>query len=179
MAGDHSEVDVLFSEALRALEEGDAALSFRRLDFLWARLAVHIRAENLSLFPAILQSASLVNGAVSSPTLEEAQSAISELRADHDFFMRELAGVVNGMRPHALNPRNPLPPGQAVTVRQIIEEVRRRLELHNRLEEEKLYRWPAVLMSVEERRLLVNELKQQVENLPPRFSTSSDLDHPK
>lgn len=170
LASDHAEVDALFSQALSALEEGAVALSFHRLDFLWARLAVHIRAEHLSLFPAILQSGSLASGAEHSPSVEEAQRVISELRADHDFFMRELAGIINLMRPHALNPGDPLRPEQAATVRQVIEAVRSRLKSHNRLEEEKLYGWPALLLSSEANRSLVDELKRQIENLPPRFS---------
>jgi hypothetical protein len=175
LAEDHADVDGLFRKLLHALEAGDASLAFSLLDFLWARLAVHIRAENLSLFPAILRAADQVKGVDSdSPGLEEAQSAVSELRLDHDFFMRELADAVNRMRAQASEPYDAFPPEQLAAIRQIVEAVRVRLESHNRLEEEKVYRWPALLLNAEERERLASDTKREIENLPPRFGKSSD-----
>src|SRR5215210_6365640 len=102
LAEDHADVDGLFRKLLHALEAGDGRLAFSLLDFLWARLAVHIRAENLSLFPAILRAADQAGGghrtAPAAPQPEEARCAISELRIDHDLFMRKLADAVNRMR---------------------------------------------------------------------------------
>lgn len=48
MTDDHSEIDQLIHELLGALDKKDRAQSFEHLDLLWARLAVHIRAEHLS-----------------------------------------------------------------------------------------------------------------------------------
>jgi hypothetical protein len=177
LAEDHADVGGLFRQLLQALEAGDARLAFSLLDFLWARLAVHIRAENLCLFPTILRAADQLKGVDSTtaaPRLEEARSAISELRIDHDFFMRELAEAVNRMRAQEFDHPDGFPPEQLAAIRQIVEAVRVRLESHNRLEEEKVYRWPAHLLNVEERERLVNDMKLEIENLPPRFNTSSD-----
>ncbi len=56
MTDDHSELGRLIDDLLAALDEGNKALGFERLDLLWARLAVHIRAEHLCLFPSILDA---------------------------------------------------------------------------------------------------------------------------
>jgi Hemerythrin HHE cation binding domain len=167
MAEDHAEIDLVFRELLQAFEKGDNALVFRLVDFLWARLAVHIRAENLCLFPAILRAAA--NADNDAPRPEEMKTAIADLRRDHDIFMRALATVANRMRPHAFNPHDLLSTEQLITTRQVIETVQARLESHNRLEEEQVYRWPALLLSAEELGRLVTKLKLQLENLPPRF----------
>ena len=53
---------------------------------MWARLAVHIRTEHLHLFPAIARR------------VNAAERAIDRLRADHDFFMRELAQAIAILR---------------------------------------------------------------------------------
>lgn len=177
LAADHADVDGLFRKLLQALEAGDARLAFSLLDFLWARLAVHIRAENLCLFPAILRAADQLKGVdrtTAAPRLEEARSAISELRIDHDFFMRELADAVNRMRAQPIESYDEFPPEELAAIHQIVEAVRARLESHNRLEEEKVYRWPALLLNVKENERLASDTKREIENLPPRFSLSSD-----
>ena len=96
LADDHSEIDTLIGDLLSALDEGDKSKAFARLDLLWARLAVHIRAEHLCLFPTILRANFSNTGG--GPTYQEAQRAIDQLRLDHEFFMRELGTIVNGMR---------------------------------------------------------------------------------
>ena len=55
LADDHSAVDKLLLSVRAALEAQDASRSHAALDLFWARLAVHIRAEHLHLFPAVLQ----------------------------------------------------------------------------------------------------------------------------
>src|ERR687883_1445422 len=78
----------------RAVAEatGDARL-------LAARLAVHIRAEHLCLFPAVLDAARRSQTNAGGATrLAEAEAVISRLKRDHDFFMREMAGAVKTMR---------------------------------------------------------------------------------
>jgi hypothetical protein len=54
LAGDHAEVDALFGGLSPAFASGGAREVFEKLDYLWARLAVHIRAEHLHLFPGML-----------------------------------------------------------------------------------------------------------------------------
>ena len=54
LVDDHAEVDALFRDLWRDFDGGGARGVFEKLDYLWARLAVHIRAEHLHLFPALL-----------------------------------------------------------------------------------------------------------------------------
>jgi hypothetical protein len=63
-------------------------------------LVVHIRAEHLQLFPALLAASDgrqhvEVDDA---PAPGVKHMAVERLREDHDFFMRELAGAVNAAR---------------------------------------------------------------------------------
>src|SRR5437764_14237253 len=48
---DHASLGGLIEELCAALDGSDVARSFALLDLVWARLAVHIRAEHLCLFP--------------------------------------------------------------------------------------------------------------------------------
>jgi hypothetical protein len=88
LSNDHAELGKLLGEVRDALEAGDITRSHSRLDLFWARLAMHIRAEHLHLFPAILQGLKeppRVNAGM--PSHSEVLSAIEKLRSDHDFFM--------------------------------------------------------------------------------------------
>lgn len=52
LADDHGALDEVLSQLWKALDTGDVLVSHDKLDLFWARLAVHIRAEHLHLFPA-------------------------------------------------------------------------------------------------------------------------------
>jgi Hemerythrin HHE cation binding domain len=86
LSDDHEAVYEVLQQLVTALNKKDVQTSHAKLDLLWARLAVHIRAEHLHLFPAIASKSS------------EAQSIIDKLRADHDFFMRKLAQAIGVLR---------------------------------------------------------------------------------
>ncbi|MGB8506865.1 MAG: hypothetical protein WCD76_00535 [Pyrinomonadaceae bacterium] len=168
---DHEELDGVLGELFLALENGDKDESFARLDLLWARLAVNIRAEHLCLFPAILGAPpALLTGRGGAPRLEEAQSAIGVLRSDHDFFMHELAKAINLMRALKGIPNA----GDIVKilreVRSIVISVKTRLGAHNQLEENQVYRWIDVLLNEAERFALDDRLRRELGNLPPRFT---------
>jgi iron-sulfur cluster repair protein YtfE (RIC family) len=170
LAHDHAEIDGIFREFRGALDSGDGPQSFNLLDLLWARLAIHIRAENLCLFPAILHGAAVRDTCKKeTPSFEEAQRAVSQLRLDHDFFMHDLARAVNYLRTIILMGCHALRPEQFGEVRQIVEAVKLRLELHNQNEESHLYKWPALLLNAEEQARLAADMRRQIENLPPRF----------
>ena len=171
LADDHAEVGELMDELLAALDGRDKDRSFDLLDMLWARLAVHIRAEHLCLFPAILGA----HGKPSSysqadaPPPEHVREVVERLRADHDFFMVELAKAVNALREFLAEGGGP-PEDQFSEVRQRVLAVSVRLEEHNRLEEEQVYLWPEALLSLEERVGMSARMRREIENLPPRFS---------
>jgi hypothetical protein len=91
------------------------------------------------------------------------------LRLDHDFFMRELARAVNYLRTLIPMGHQALLPEQSGEIRQIVEAVGARLELHNESEESQVYKWPALLLNAEEQGRLAADMRRQIENLPPRF----------
>lgn len=172
LADDHSELGEMLDELFSAFETGDVEKSFAKLDIFWARLAMHIRAEHLHLFPAILsaiaaRSKTIENGG-SVPSLERAKSAIAQLRLDHDFFMHELAAAVKQMR--ELRGGSFQKTSQTIAaVRGKIIEISRRLEEHNELEESEVYNWADTLLADAERAALDARMKKELDNLPPRF----------
>lgn len=170
LAEDHEALDKLLSALLAALDEGDAANAFARLDLFWARLAMHIRGEHLHLFPAILRALEGDTGerADETPDIAEAREAIAQLRSDHDFFMHELAGAVKVMRDGQTTAGGDRT-SQLEGVRQMIATLRRRLEAHNKLEEDMVYRLPAKLLEPDEQTALGLQIRDELKNLPPRF----------
>src|SRR5205823_10951939 len=121
------------------------------LDLVWARLAVHIRAEHLRLFPAIISAlAQPANNQHDAPTGAEVQQIIARLRGDHDFFMRELAGAMRTMRELKSAPDIKFAGARLRGVAQTVLVLRERLAQHNKLEEERVYRWAGALLSADE-----------------------------
>ena len=172
LAEDHFEIDTLIGDLLSAVNERDKSTAIARLDLLWARLAVHIRAEHLCLFPSVLEANfSDTSGA---PTYQEAQSAIDQLRLDHDFFMRELGTTVNTMRDRQDASDKELVNKQFREVFSSVVEIQTRLAKHNQLEENHVYKWVNVLLGEAERLALMARMRHELENLPPRFWSDSE-----
>jgi hypothetical protein len=95
---DHEAVGKLLEELRAGLRSGtDAGTVYGMLDRVWARLAVHIRAEHICLFPALLRSLGVLGDGQHGDIAPhaEAESTVELLRSDHDFFMRELAAAIN------------------------------------------------------------------------------------
>ena len=172
LAHDHSELDAALAGLVSALADGDAARSLERLDLFWARLAMHIRAENIHLFPALLRAADArrrSTPAADVPESKEIHKLIGQLRDDHDFFMIELAAAVKQLR--ALCSRDQ--PGGLREVREKIDAVGRRLDAHNALEESRVYHWAALLLDPPAQIALNENIRRELENLPPRFRKSN------
>lgn len=167
LADDHSEIDTLIGDLLSALEEGDKSKAFAGLDLLWARLAVHIRAEHLCLFPSILAANFTTRS--SDPKCQEAQRAINQLRLDHEFFMRELGAAVNTIRKQETPSQHEAISKQLQEVRRSIVKIQTRLDQHNQLEENRVYKWVDVLLCDAERLALTARIRHELENIPPRF----------
>jgi hypothetical protein len=168
LAHDHSDLDAAFAGLVSALADGNAARSLERLDFFWARLAIHIRAENLHLFPTLLQAAEASRGSTRPaglPEPEEMQTIVAQLRDDHDFFMSELTAAVKQLRALCRSDR----PGGLREVREKIDAVRRRLDAHNALEESRVYHWAALLLDPPAQKVLNENIRRELENLPSRF----------
>ena len=170
---DHAEVGALFGELLATFDGEGAGELLAKLDYVWARLAVHIRAEHLHLFPALLSAAEGAAAGSGAPSPPEVRESVERLREDHDFFMRELAGAVNGTR--ALVAGGSVPDAVRLgAIRDMVLAVAGRLSEHNRLEEEQVYLWQAALLGEDSRAGLRRKVKRELENLPPRFSGSTN-----
>ena len=170
---DHEAVGRLLDELRAKLRAGTKVeTAYESLDMLWARLAVHIRAEHLCLFPAVLKAAARgrfderqEEGAAAHAS---AESAVERLRADHDFFMRELAASINTLRGLLSDGKRRAVEAEMEGVRCAVEAVAARLVEHNALEEEQVYRWAQQLPPAEQTQLAA-DIRRELANLPPRF----------
>jgi len=173
LVDDHVALDQLLAQLKSALHAGDVEATHTRLDLFWARLAVHIRAEHLQLFPAIIDRLTHTSSAQTFvPTLSEARSTIENLQADHDFFMHELTKAIGILRPLSAGDRATVDKGMN-TVRSLMNEVEKRLMIHNHLEENKIYAWTTTILSDPEQTELADRINTELANRPPRFSLNA------
>ncbi len=171
LADDHSALDEVLSGLRKALDTGDVGASHASLDLFWARLAIHIRAEHLHLFPAIINGLSKIpDDQAVAPTRNEGQQAIERLRGDHDFFMHELARAIGILRDLVNNLDSRTVDEGMRAVREAVLEVQNRLTIHNELEESQVYRWAETILTERERAELATRISAELANLPPRFS---------
>ncbi len=171
LGDDHKRLDELLKALLAAFDKASTPTVFARLDLFWARLAMHIRAENLHLFPAILNG--LEDTAAERnelPPPAEAREAIGQLRSDHDFFMHELAASVKTIRTMIEASHSESHSRLMDQVRRSIAAVSKRLESHNEVEEKLVYRLPAKLLTLNQQLTVVEGIRGELQNLPPRFS---------
>jgi hypothetical protein len=163
---DHQELSLLLDRLRLALKGQDLDSCFQLLDEFWARLAMHIRAEHLHLFPAILRAAECRRDN-HRPAIEEVHAAIEALRADHNYFMQQLSEAIKSVRAAMTQQVQPLT--ICDSVRDRINAVANRLEEHNQLEEGQVYLWASLLLSKIELEGLNISLRRELDNLPPRF----------
>lgn len=174
---DHDELGTLLAEVRNALAAGDISQSHSRLDLFWARLAIHIRAEHLHLFPAILGKLNKrSNGKIGlTPSLAQAQKVIEELRGDHEFFMQELASAIATLRDLLKNEDQLFAARKLKAIDAGIIAVERRLAIHNLLEETEVYLWTRNLLSDAEQNALAARIQTELDNVPPRFSDAATV----
>jgi hemerythrin superfamily protein len=165
LSDDHQAVAEILKQLLAALRNNDVQASYSKLDLMWARLAVHIRAEHLHLFPAVINC--------SAPATSDAESVVEQLRADHDFFMRKLAGAVNILRELREQPDSPERRTRLTAILNVVLEVESRLSNHNEMEENQIYRWANTLLTEPEQEDLAARINAELENRPPRFSVDA------
>src|SRR5262245_4137840 len=149
LATDHVALDKLLQELKTALSNGDVAVSYAKLDLFWAKLAVHIRAEHLHLFPRVLNGVTKADDdkVFVSALLPETQSAIERLRSDHDFFMKQLAAAVETARSLINASAPPVSSEGLNTITEVVWQVEQRLADHNQLEESHIYRLAGIVLS--------------------------------
>jgi hypothetical protein len=169
LAADHESLAQLLNELDEELSKPNISRAFELLDLFWARLAVHIRAENLGLFPALTNvPATSFTGRDGLPTSDEAQDILVRLRSDHDFFMKELALMMKATRKVSTPELTPIE--QVNESRRRLLAVKDRLENHNRLEEEQVYGWPGLIFDEPAVAKICRLVRHELEKLPHRFS---------
>ncbi|HKY27532.1 MAG TPA: hemerythrin domain-containing protein [Pyrinomonadaceae bacterium] len=170
---DHQSLSKLLAELDGEMAKSNVSRAFELLDLFWARLAVHIRAENLHLFPAIAHASYSGGGDVPAsdglqPVSDDVGKILGQLRADHDFFMKELAEMIKVMRVIAGSQQSRLDDLEGL--RQRLTLIKERLDRHNELEEQQVYGWPALLLDEQTTAGLCKSLQRELEDLPPRFA---------
>jgi len=171
LAEDHSSLDKLFEEIFVALHMGDYQRAFTSLDYFWARLAVHIRAEHLHLFPALLETALLKDADnerrnANAPSIE---SVIEQLRVDHNFFMSELARVIKTMRLMLGDDTGDSLRHNLAEMKERLESVSHRLITHNEIEEARVYPLVELSLLPDEATKIRRKMKKELDNIPLRF----------
>jgi hemerythrin-like domain-containing protein len=148
LVDDHERLHLLLEQLNKALRERDSDIARSTLDLFWARLAVHIRAEHLRLFPAVINTAAPV---------------VAQLREDHEFFMHELASAISRF-----------PDLDQVLIR--VKAVEERLAVHNELEEREIYALISSILSPEEQAKLASQVDEELMKRPPRFTAGTWVD---
>lgn len=169
---DHESLDQLLIELDQALAAPYHDRAFELLDLFWARLAVHIRAEHLHLFPALVKASAQFSDDNALPSFVEVEESIAHLRSDHDFFMKELADMMKNMRD--IRERQSSFQEESGRLRERLSVIRTRLKSHNKLEEEHVYVWPTRVLDQTTFAALVSGIQHELENLPPRFTHPTD-----
>jgi hemerythrin superfamily protein len=173
LSDDHAQLGELLGSLLSALEGSDMEQVKALLDLFWARLAMHIRAEHLHLFPAVLR-------ALSDPSMRnlgdgipfsQAAEMVEKLRADHDFFMRELAAAMKAVRTLGGPIDQQSVARELDRVRSRVVAVSERLLIHNESEENYVYPWAETFIPDAEKPAWRGLLQAELENMPPRFDT--------
>jgi hypothetical protein len=174
LTDDHAALSEVLKQLHEALNGGNVEASHSRLDLFWARLAVHIRAEHLHLFPSVLKGLKdSAVGPVAEPSLKEGQLAVERLRGDHDFFMHELARAISTLR-ELLQTTDRRTIDQGLNaVRETILRIEKRLISHNETEENQIYRWATTVLKEKEQRELAVRINGELAKLPPRFTVNT------
>jgi iron-sulfur cluster repair protein YtfE (RIC family) len=173
LKSDHGVLAEILDQLKIQLAKPDLPWAFETLDLLWASLAVHIRAENICLFPAVLNAPRSKFGTSNIPDFEHVKAAVDSLRADHNHFMSELGTAMKEMRGLILHPENYSIPDVVADLKRRLNSLEALLEKHNEKEEELIYLWPPLLLDDETLRQLELGLVTEIENLPPRFARAS------
>ncbi|MEO6788463.1 MAG: hypothetical protein ABI318_20250 [Chthoniobacteraceae bacterium] len=167
LAHDHSGLNTALAGAFCALADGEVERSYNNSDLFRARLAMHIRAENIHLFPALIRASERSQIAAGAPALETVHHIIAQLRADHGFFMSELTEAVKELRELRRDDHQDSSRGLS-NGREQLARVSRRLEAHNAPEESQACHWTGALLDEPAQNALNECMRLESDNLPPR-----------
>jgi hemerythrin-like domain-containing protein len=154
LESDHADLNKLQADVQRSIADDDLHRTHEALDLFWGRLALHIRAEHLRLFPALFS----VNKS------SELAELISLLREDHDFFMTVLGSLMKVFRSASENDAAEV----MKFARPELTMLTARLREHNDLEESRIYTLISELDEAEAKHLAAG-IKMELNNLPQRF----------
>jgi len=171
LSDDHQAVHEILKQLLTALGNKDVQTGCRKLDLLWARLAVHIRAEHLHLFPTMMTR--LTESPAQDST--KARSIVETLYDDHNFFMRELAQALATLREIPNQIERPVNEAALDRVLEAVRAVATRLARHNEIEEHEIYVWATTMLTDSEQAQLATQINHELETRPPRFSPEAWL----
>lgn len=157
---DHKAIDKILDCAFAALEQGNGPRAFEYLDRFWARLAVHIRAEHLHLFPTLLKAGSDTS----------IEGVLARLRADHNFFMTELGSLIKQWRSTPNSMDGPVHSSLLLETKERLEILRKRLITHNEIEEKQVYPLVESGLSQVDRYDFSAKIRGELTNMPRRFS---------
>lgn len=166
---DHKLMEDVLEDLAGILQRQDLNRAFELLDLFWTQLTVHIRAENVCLFPAILTAPrSSFSADRGLPSYEEVKTTIDTLREDHRFFVEQISQALRQIRELTAQTGEPQPDSesQLFEIRRRMITVANRLREHNRLELQRVYPWPELLLPAEEYELLKAVLTGEVEKMP-------------
>lgn len=175
LTSDHRELDVLLEQLYSALDSEVSTDIFERLDIFWARLAMHIRAEHLRLFPAVLAAAH----SSSDPSVSEdsIKLTLSQLQREHDFFIRELAYAIRLSRDLVVAKKRPKQ--TVANIRRIVVGVNELLESHNMVEESQVYVIAEELIPKSAKKEITASIQNELNFLPPRFENDRTGSQPR
>jgi len=174
---DHAEMDDLLRRVRSALDRKDPEAAFSLLDLLWARLAVHIRAENTLLFPALERA----HDRLSIARRPEARHGpahppaplIAELREDHDFFMRELTRAVLALKQLCRTSSCAEAERVCDQVRRTLAAVEERLRRHNEREESGVYQLAHQWLDTAQMEKLRRRIADDLRRMPSRWTSGN------
>lgn len=171
---DHKVLGEMLNQLIARLGKADLGWGFETLDLFWGSLAIHIKAENICLFPAILNAPRERFGAANNlPEYDEARVTIEKLRTDHNFFMNQLGQAMKELRGIIIRPEDYPAETTIPELRKRVASVAEVLHQHNEIEERKVYLWPALLLDKEDLERLEVGVRTEIENLPSRFAYAS------
>jgi hypothetical protein len=170
LSDDHVELGALLMQLLRSLDESNIDEAYARLDILWARLAVHIRAENVQVFPDILRAldAQTAAGSRDAEKSVRLRASIDRLRSDHDVFMSELKDAVKTVRTVIDERDGKLASIVPRSLRDRLGTLEGAFEDHNR-EEDSVYPMAASVLDSAEMSDLMERVRRELAALPPRL----------
>ncbi len=165
LINDHESLNKLLLELMGLVRRSDFRWSFELLDLFCAQLAVHIRAENVCLFPAILNAP---NNRFTEAGLEitALRETIEKLKHQHSMLTEELKKSASLMRELLDNVENGENGGLTDAMAKSLTAVGILLAEHQELEEREVCPAAKLVLDPAEFVRLEEAVEQETHKLP-------------